>query len=76
MRKIGGGMEDHSDYIYPKVATPSRLCFQSHAEFLQAGSLRYAISKAVHDLTISELQMVLELIQMAKIAAEQPKAGA
>jgi hypothetical protein len=63
-------MKDYADFIYPQTTYNAPLMFKSHTEFLQGGNLRYRINTELHHLGITELEMVLELVKMARQTME------
>lgn len=51
-------------FVYPNtVYTNAPTMYQSHAEFLQAGALRYQINVAMHGLAVEQLKRVLEAVK-------------
>lgn len=47
-------------YVYPNtVYTNAPTMHQSHAEWLEAGSLRYKINVAMHNLSVEQLKDLL-----------------
>jgi hypothetical protein len=55
--------QHQANYIYPiSGGTPS--IFQTHAQWLEAGSLRYQINVALHNLNLDELKHVLDAIHI------------
>lgn len=51
--------QHQANYIYPLTGTSSPTLFQSHAEWLEAGSLRYKINVAMHTLNLEQLKDLL-----------------
>ncbi len=49
------------DFVYPRTA--GHVTHASHAQFLEAGALRYAIHAALNNLSVDELKYVLSMIQ-------------
>jgi hypothetical protein len=68
-------MNDYADYIYPQTKYNAPLAFKSHAEFLRGGNLRYSIATELHSLGVDELEMVLELVKMARKTMEENARG-
>jgi hypothetical protein len=53
-----------NDFVYPSTSyTNAPLMYQSHAEFLQAGALRYHINVAMHGLSVAQLRAILENVK-------------
>lgn len=49
--------QHQANFIYP--ITGGATIFQSHAEFLEAGALRYKINVAMHSLNLEQLKDLL-----------------
>lgn len=49
--------QHQANFIYP--ITGGNSVFQSHAEFLEAGALRYKINVAMHTLSLEQLKDLL-----------------
>jgi len=53
-----------ANYVYPNTSYNAPVMFKSHAEWLEAGSLRYQINAALHNLNLDELKHVLDAIHI------------
>lgn len=64
-------MNDFSEYVYPNTKYNAPLAFESHADFLRGGNLRYRINAELHGLGLVELEMVLALLGMLHKATDE-----
>lgn len=53
--------QTQANYIYP-TSNYNAPIFQSHAEWLQAGSLRYSINVAMHSLSVDQLKNLMKIL--------------
>lgn len=59
-------MEDFTSFKYPKTTYNAPTDFQSHADYLQAATLRHKIANALHGLSMHELSSIHSMLQVVK----------
>lgn len=59
-------MDDFTSFKYPQTTYNAPTDFQSHADYLQAATLRHKIANALHGLSMHQLSSIHSMLQVVK----------